>query len=81
MTTANTEYLELEQNAAAATDLLQHRVERDIAELCNANLRMTKALLQIVKGLTAARHTSEVFAVRDIAINCLQINSNMAKTL
>lgn len=75
------DYAQLEKDAALAVDFLIHNTEHSIMEICNANMRMTKALLEIVGRLNWARDTRERDAARDVAIKCLQININLSRAV
>lgn len=75
------DYAKFEQDAASASDTLIHRHEHAMMEICNANIRMTKALLIIIKGLNHATHTSHILALRDAAIQCLEINIKLSQAL
>ena len=75
------DYAKLETDAALAVDRLIHQSEHAIMEICNANMRMTKALLDIIHRLNHAVGTDQTGAARDVAIKCLQINIQLSQSL
>lgn len=75
------DYAKLEKDAALAVDFLIHNTEHSIMEICNANMRMTRALLEIIRGLDWAGDTAQRDAMRDVAIKCLQINIDLSRAV